>query len=214
MFVLFARHWWVLALRGVLALLFGALALLFPHVTLLFLVVLFGVYALMDGISSGLSALLATWEAPSHRAFLGLEGVVGLVVGVLTLLWPAITAAVFFALLVAWALLGGSIMLLSALNLHRALQEEVIPVLSGLSSLAFGVLLLLFPRAGILAVAWVIGLYALLAGNLLLVRALRLRHRMKQHQQLVPPKALSHQEDQGHDVSDEQPELIPGEHHV
>jgi uncharacterized membrane protein HdeD (DUF308 family) len=214
MFTLFARHWWVLALRGLLALLFGSLALLLPHVTLVFLVVLFGVYAVMDGISSLLTALLASWEKKSHRAFLGAEGAVGLVVGVLTLLWPTLTAAVFFALLVVWALLAGSIMLLNALRLHRTLQGEVVLVLSGLSALAFGMLVLLFPKASILTVAWVIGLYALLAGTMLLVRAFRLRRRMNQHQHWVPPKALTYQENQGHMGAGEQGEPIPLEHHV
>jgi uncharacterized membrane protein HdeD (DUF308 family) len=71
------------------------LALLLPHFTLIFLVVLFGVYAFMDGLSSGLSALLASWEKQSHRVLPGVEGAVGLAVGVFTLIWPAITAAVF-----------------------------------------------------------------------------------------------------------------------
>lgn len=181
MFALFARHWWALALRGIIAMLLGALALLLPHFTLMFLVVLFGVYAFMDGLSSLLTALLASWEKQFHRVLLGVEGGVALAVGVFTLIWPVITAAVFFALLVVWALLGGSIILLSALRQHRALQGEIVLVLSGLSALAFGVLLLLFPKAGILAVAWLIGLYALLAGTLLLVRAVRVRRRMKQH---------------------------------
>lgn len=203
MFAIFTRHWWALALRGILAMLLGALALLLPHFTLIFLVVLFGVYAFMDGLSSLLTALLASWEKQSHRALLGMEGAVGLAVGVLTLIWPAITAAVFFALLVIWALLGGSIMLLSALRLHRALQGKVVLVLSGLSALAFGVLLLLFPRTGILAVAWLIGLYALLSGTLLLVRAIRLRRRMMQHQHGAPPQGLAHGEDQGHVVAGE-----------
>jgi uncharacterized membrane protein HdeD (DUF308 family) len=214
MFALFARHWWVLALRGVLVLLFGMLALLLPHFTLIFLVVLFGVYVVLDGLSSGLSALLATWEKPSHRVFLGVEGAVGLTVGVLTLLWPAATAAVFFTLLVVWALLGGSIILLSALRLHRSLQGEVVLVLSGLSALAFGVLLLLFPRAGTLAIAWLIGLYALLAGTLLLVRAFRLRRRMKHHRHWTPSQGLARGEVRGPEGADGQTESIPLEQHV
>lgn len=196
MFAVFARHWWVLAFRGILALLFGGLAVLLPHMTLLFLVVLFSVYALMDGLSSLLTALLASWENQSHRTFLGVEGAFGLVVGVFILLWPPLTAAVFFALLAVWSLLGGSIMLLRVLRLQRAFQGEKLLALSGLTALAFGILLLLFPKAGMLAVAWVIGFYALLAGTLLLVRAFRLRRQMKRHQHWFTPQAPPSREDQ------------------
>ena len=207
------RHWWILALRGLLALLFGVLALLLPHFTLVFLVVLFGVYAVTDGLSSLLTALLATWEAQSHRAFLVLEGAVGLAAGVLTLLWPAITTAIFFALIALWALLGGSIMHLSALRLQRTLQGEAVLVFSGLSALTFGVLLLLFPRAGLLAVGWVIGLYALLSGTLLLVRDSRLRRRMGHHHQWALPPYPSSREGQEHGQTTGLAKPLPLEHH-
>lgn len=209
MFAVFARQWWILALRGLLALLFGMLAVLLPHFTLVFLVVLFGVYALMDGLSSLLTALFASWEKASERWVQGLEGIAGLAVGILILLWPTFVTGVFFALLAVWALVGGSFMLLSALRLHRSLQGEVLLVLSGLSALAFGVLLFLFPKAGVIAVAWVIGLYALLSGALLLARAIRLRRRMQQHQHWLPPQDASGGEDEAPGQAKERPEPQP-----
>jgi uncharacterized membrane protein HdeD (DUF308 family) len=100
---LLARYWWVLALRGVLAVLFGLFAFFIPGITLLSLVLLFGAYVLLDGIFD----LVAATRSPSHHWALVLEGIVGIIAGILTFLWPGITAMVLLYLIAFWAISPG-----------------------------------------------------------------------------------------------------------
>src|ERR1700681_2001068 len=86
-----ARHWWVIALRGLAAVLFGVLAFVWPGMTLAVLVLLFGAYALVDGI---LAIVVAARGGTDHRLFMGLEGVVGVLAGLATFVFPGLTALV------------------------------------------------------------------------------------------------------------------------
>jgi uncharacterized membrane protein HdeD (DUF308 family) len=100
---LLARYWWALALRGVFAVLFGLLTFFMPGITLVTLVLLFGAYAVLDGIFDLVSAI----RSPSHHWALIIEGVVGIVAGILTFVWPAITATVLLYLIAFWAIFTG-----------------------------------------------------------------------------------------------------------
>jgi uncharacterized membrane protein HdeD (DUF308 family) len=170
-----ARHsWWILLLRGLAAILFGIAALLWPHLTLLVLVLLFGAYALIDG-------LVAVGIALHERGVLGrwwvllIEGLLGVLVGVMTFVWPAITVLVLFSLIVAWAIVTGLLEVVEAFVWQRPFGLEWTQVLLGLLSLVLGIFLLLHPAAGLLALVWLIALYAIVAGLVLLVRAFQFR---------------------------------------
>jgi uncharacterized membrane protein HdeD (DUF308 family) len=142
-----ARNWWLLAIRGVAAILFGIGAFLWPGITIAVLVLLFGAYALVAGI----------------------------VTGILTFMWPNITALVLLYFIAAWAIFTGVFEIAAAIRLRQEIEGEWMLILAGIASLIFGVLLFITPGAGALAVVWLIASYALLFGILLLVLAFRLR---------------------------------------
>jgi uncharacterized membrane protein HdeD (DUF308 family) len=169
-----ARHWWVLALRGALAILFGILAFLLPGITLYVLVLFFGAYALLDGIFALATAF--RFGSRDERWWpLVIEGVCGIVAGVLTFLWPGITAVALIYLIAAWAILTGILEIAAAIRLRKEIEGEWLLGLTGVLSVLLGIFLMLMPGAGLLAWVWMVGAYALLFGILLLILAFRLR---------------------------------------
>ncbi len=169
-----ARNWWALALRGLFAVLFGLLAFAWPGVTLAALVILFGAYALVDGIFALIAAVRAA-EAHERWWLFVIEGLAGIAAGLLTFMWPGITALVLLYLIAWWAVITGVLEIAAAIRLRKEISGEWALVLGGVASVIFGFLLLLRPGVGALAVVWLIGIYALLFGALLLTLAFRLR---------------------------------------
>ncbi len=170
----FTRNWWMFALRGLIAVIFGILALIWPGQTLLALVLLFGAYALVDGIFAVVAGIAF------HRYFerwwaVLLEGLAGIIFGVLTFLWPNITALVFLYLIAAWALVTGVLEIVAAIQLRRVITGEWRLVLSGILSILLGVALFVFPGAGAVSLVWLIGIYAIVFGISLIALAFRLR---------------------------------------
>ena len=176
-----SRHWWAFALRGVAAILFGVLAFVWPGMTLAVLVLLWGAYALVDGVLALISAFRTNND---HRWGLLLEGLVGIGAGLVTFVWPGLTALVLLYIIAAWALITGVLELIAAFRLRRAIRDEWWLVLGGVASLLFGVVLLAAPAAGALALVWLIAAYAIVFGVLLVALALRL-HGMGQRRQAV-----------------------------
>jgi uncharacterized membrane protein HdeD (DUF308 family) len=171
----FRLNWWLVALRGLVAVLFGVLALVWPGVTLIALVWLFGAFALVNGI---LSLVLAA-KAPKGYPRIGsliLGGLLGILAGLLTFVMPGITALGLLILIALWAIVTGIMELVTAIRLRKIIANEWLLVLTGVLSVAFGVLLILMPGAGALALIWWIGIWALVFGILLMVLAFRMRH--------------------------------------
>jgi uncharacterized membrane protein HdeD (DUF308 family) len=168
---LLARYWWALALRGVFAVLFGLLTFFMPGITLLTLVLLFGAYVLLDGIFD----IVAAIRSPSHHWALILEGIVGIIAGILTFTWPGITAMVLLYLVAFWAIFTGVLEIVAGIRLREVLTGEIWLILMGVLSLLFGLFILIFPGAGALALLFWIGAYALVFGFMLIVLAFRLR---------------------------------------
>jgi uncharacterized membrane protein HdeD (DUF308 family) len=168
---LLARHWWALALRGVFAVLFGLLTFLIPGITLLTLVLLFGAYAILDGIFDIISAV----RAPGRHWPLVLEGVVGIIIGILTFIWPGITTMVLLYLIAFWAIFTGILEIVAGIRLREVIANEWLLILMGVLSVLFGFLILIFPGAGALAIIIWIGAYALLFGIMLIALAFLLR---------------------------------------
>ena len=169
-----ANRWWSLALRGAAAILFGILTFITPAWSLFALLILFGVYALVDGVFNLVLAL----SGPRNRQRWGalvFEGIVSIVAGVLTLIWPGITGLVLVLLIAFWAIVTGVAELAAALRLRKQIRGEWLMGLSGVLSIVFGLLMLMAPRAGALAVILWIGAYAIVFGALLLGLAFRLR---------------------------------------
>ena len=168
---LLARYWWALALRGLFAVLFGLLCFFIPNITLLALVLLFGAYAFLDGIFDLVSAV----RSPSHHWALVLEGIVGIIIGILTLMWPGITGMILLYLIGFWAIFTGVLEIVAGIRLRVVIANEALLILMGILSLLFGLFIIIFPGAGALAIAFWIGAYALVFGIMLIALAFRLR---------------------------------------
>jgi len=173
MAIQFARNWWVLALRGALAVLFGLLALVWPGITLMVLVLFFGAYALVDGIGAIVSALFSRGER--HWWALLLEGLAGIAIGVLTFVWPGLTGIMLLYLIVAWAFVTGILEIASAIRLWGTIKGHWLLLISGILSVLFGLIAVFRPLGGALALIWLIATYAILFGALLIVAGLWLR---------------------------------------
>jgi uncharacterized membrane protein HdeD (DUF308 family) len=168
------RNWWTFAVRGAVAVFFGAAALIWPGQTLQALVLLFGAYALVDGIFA-IFAGIASYRYFERWWAVVLEGVVGVVVGLLTFFWPSITTLALLYFIAAWALITGILEIVAAIQLRRVIANEWMLILSGLLSIIFGILLFAFPGTGAVSVVWLIGMYALVFGISEIIFAFRLR---------------------------------------
>jgi len=168
-----SRNWWAVLLRGLAGILFGIITFFAPAISLAALVLLFGAYALVDGVLAIVSAVRR--RGADRWWLLLLEGLVGIAAGVLTFLWPAITAIALLYVIAAWALVTGAFEIAAAIRLRKAITGEWLLALSGIFSIALGVLLVLFPGPGALAVTIWIGAYAFVFGALLFALGLRLR---------------------------------------
>ena len=167
-----ARHWWAIALRGIAAVVFGILAFVWPGMTLAVLVVLFGAYALVDGILGLLTALRGETE---HRLALAVEGVVSVLAGLAAFAWPGLTALVLLYIIAFWAIVTGVLEIVAAIRLRSIITNELGLIIGGALSVLFGFVLLVAPGAGALAVVFLIGAYAIVFGLALLGLAWRLR---------------------------------------
>ena len=169
-----ARNWWALVIRGVAGVLFGIGALVWPPAAVAALVLLFGAYALVDGIFNIVAAVRAPREG--HRwGWLMFSGVIGIATGLITFFFPGITALALVVLVASWSVVTGAAEIVAAIRLRKQIRHEWLWILSGLLSVAFGVLLLVLPAAGAVALAVWIGAYMLVFGALLIGFGLRLR---------------------------------------
>src|SRR4029077_4374515 len=139
--------------------------------TLLTLVLLFGAYAILDGIFDIISAV----RAPGRHWPLVLEGVVGIIIGILTFIWPGITTMVLLYLIAFWAIFTGILEIVAGIRLREVIANEWLLILMRVLSVLFGFLILIFPGAGALAIVIWIGAYALLFGIMLIALAFLLR---------------------------------------
>ncbi len=171
-----ARNWWVLALRGFLAIVFGVLAFLWPGFAWAVVVLLFGAYAFVDGIFAIVAAVAGHGQAGRWWALL-LEGIIGIAIGAITLFWPGVTELALLYLIAYWSIATGIFEIIAAVRLREHIQGEWALALGGILSVLFGLVLVVMPIAGAIAVAWLIGFYAVVFGVLLLVLAFRLRAR-------------------------------------
>lgn len=175
MIVLVLGDWRKVAVRGAAAVIFGLLTLLWPRLTLTALVLLFGAYALVDGLFTVAAVLADEPETRGERGWLMFEGLASVAIGVVTFLWPHITALALLYLIAFWAFVTGWLELATAARLRRQVRSGWLLIAVGVLSIAFAVVLVVNPGAGALATTWLIGWYALFTGALLLGLANELR---------------------------------------
>jgi uncharacterized membrane protein HdeD (DUF308 family) len=157
----------MLLFRGFAAVLFGILTLVWPSLSLTVLVYLFGVFAVIGGITAMAAALRN--RAEQGWGLLLFEGILGILAGVVALVWPGITALAFLYLLAAWAIITGALELVAPLGFPMSGGRAVLMVLAGLASVVFGILIAAQPASGLLAVVWLIGVYAIVFGVMYIV---------------------------------------------
>jgi len=168
------RGWWRVLLRGLAAIALGVLAFVRPDIALASLVYAFGIYFLVDGG-------LAAWTAIEGRKLseywwvLLLGGLAGIGAGILTFIYPGMTALVLLFYVAAFAIVRGALEIAAGIRLRKEIEGEWMLVLSGLLSVAFGVILMARPGPGIQSILWLLGGFAVVYGILLLVLAFKVR---------------------------------------
>lgn len=178
------ENWWAIALRGVLGILIGIVAFVLPVPTMVALVWLFGAYAILDGLFN----LVTVWRKGRTRPWwaMALEGVLGLGAGIVSFIWPGITALALVYLIAAWALVTGVLEIVAAIRLRKEIEGEWLLALSGVFSIVLGVLFAIAPDAGAVALVWFWGAYTAAFGALLIWLSFRLR---AGHEAIKPQEA-------------------------
>lgn len=183
-----ADRWWTLVIRGAAAILFGVLTFVAPGISLVTLVLLWGGYALIDGVFNLVTAVRGA-RAGRSWGWLTFEGIVSILAGVLTFVWPGITALALLLVIGAWAVLTGIAEIAAAIRLRKQISGEWLLAASGVLSIVFGVLMFMRPSAGALAVVWLIGVYALVFGATLVGLGFRLHKWRRQSSDRAVPTA-------------------------
>jgi uncharacterized membrane protein HdeD (DUF308 family) len=169
------RGWWLLLLRGIAGILFGISAFIWPGLTVLVLTLLFGGFALADGVFSLGAAFTGGGDRSIPTWWLAVIGLLGIVAGIIAFLWPGLTAFTLIVMIGAWAVAIGVLEIIGAIWMRKEIEDEWLLIAAGIISVLFGVAILLQPGAGALALAWAVGAFALLSGLLHVAFAFRLK---------------------------------------
>jgi uncharacterized membrane protein HdeD (DUF308 family) len=164
MLSLVSRDWWVYAVRGIAAILFGIMALIWPAPTLAVLVLLFGAYAFIDGVALLVALARGDVLARSHKWITGIMGALGIVVSIVTFLWPGMTTLTLLYVVAIWATATGILQIVAAIEFRKEIDGEFFVVLGGIFSIVFGGLLVAFPGTGLLSLVWLVGFWAEMFG--------------------------------------------------
>ena len=167
MTTLFRATSWQLTIRGLALILFGIMAPIWPDLTVAVLAILFGVYALVDGVVSVVGAILNRKTSPNWTLLL-IVGLISIIAGIFAISNPGVTSLV-------WALLIGLVSILTAVRLRREIEGEWVMIAAGVLSIVFGIALIVAPGAGAVALVWLIGAYAIILGILDMLLAARAR---------------------------------------
>jgi len=168
------NRWWVLLIRGLVAIVVGILAMAWPDITLLSLVCLFAIFSILDGLFGiflgfrGESDGTVWWT----MVILGVLAVAG---GIAAFVWPGLALSVLAAIVAVTAIARGAFEIYAAIRLRHEIDDEWILGLSGLMSVIFGGLIMYRPDAGLFAIAILIGAYMTALGIFGVALALRLR---------------------------------------
>ena len=168
------RAWWLVALRGVIAIIFGLFAFFYPGVTLVVLIAFFGAYMFVDGIVALVQAIRFRHEREQWPSLL-IEAILGIAAGVAIYFWPAIAALAWVFTIAAWAFVTGVLEVIAAVKLRQFFPREIFLALSGIVSILLAIGFAVLPLVGLLAAVWMTGAYAIVFGVMLLSLALRVR---------------------------------------
>lgn len=180
---LISRNWGWFLFRGILALILGILAIAFPFGAAFLFTAIFAAYVFIDGIFSLISGIQGARESRQRWISLVLSGLVGIALGIVFIAWPGASttayALVNVLLIAAWAVVTGVLQIVAAIRLRKVIEGEWLLGISGGLAMLLGVAVFIFalsdPRVSIVAIGWMIGLYAILVGIVLVVLAFKLR---------------------------------------
>lgn len=175
-----AENWWLMLLRGVAAIVFGVLTFGWPTASIVVLAIVWGCYALVDGVLALWAGVVGRTTARAARWWLALVGVLGIMAGGAAVAWPGITAMVLMFFLAGWLLTVGILQIWGAIRIRKEVQGEIWLALSGLLSIGIAILLVARPATALLATAWAIGGVAILVGISYIALGFRLRRAMRQ----------------------------------
>ncbi len=170
-----AEHWWLFLIRGILAIVFGILAFMWPALTVLVLTLLWGAYAVADGIMALWAAFAGQQGTRGNRWWLALLGVLGIVAGIIAFTSPGVAAIALLVVIAFWAIVAGIAQIVGAIRLRHEITDEWLLGLSGVLLLLFGLALIFQPVSGILSIVWLISLGSLVFGILTVMFAFKLR---------------------------------------
>ncbi|MDT1060557.1 HdeD family acid-resistance protein [Paracoccus sp. CPCC 101403] len=169
-----AANWWMVLLRGIAAVLFGIIALAWPGLTVYVLLLTFGAYAVFDGILALVTGYQRRKTDERWWAW-GLEGLLSIAIGLMALFWTEATALAFIIWMAIWGVIAGVFRIVAAIRLRHEIDGEWALVLSGVLLVMWGLLMAMLPAAGLLSIAWLLGIFAVLIGITLIALSLRLR---------------------------------------
>ncbi|GEL17738.1 HdeD family acid-resistance protein [Pseudonocardia asaccharolytica] len=171
--------WWLILLRGVLAVAFGLFALFAPASALLALVIVFGAYAIVDGITAIVLGVRHR-QVDRHWGWQIVQGLVSFIAGVIALLWPGVTALAILLIIAFWSIVHGVAEVVEAFAARKRGSEIWGWLLaSGVIGVLFGAVLLAMPGAGLLALLWMVGVFAVVFGVLVIMAAIRVRREVR-----------------------------------
>jgi uncharacterized membrane protein HdeD (DUF308 family) len=174
-------RWWTIALRGVAALVLGVIALFAPGLTFMSLVLVFGGYAIVDGV---LAVSMST-RGETRNATMA-RGLVSIVAGAVALLWPRMTGFALLMVIAAWAVASGVLEIVGTIRFRKVLRHEWLLALEGvLSIIFFGIALFVSPLAGAIVLGLWVGAYALVLGGMLIATSFRMRSLQREHPELA-----------------------------
>ena len=168
-----AKYWWLILLRGIVAIIFGVLAFAWPGITLITLILFYGAFALADGVLALGHAIMG--GNVGSRWWLALVGIAGIAAGLVTFLMPGLTALVLLFFIAVWSIVIGLMQIVGAFRLRKEIEGEWLLILSGAVSVLFGIVLLMQPGTGALALIWLIGSMSIVLGVIYVALALRLK---------------------------------------
>ncbi|KDN13608.1 HdeD family acid-resistance protein [Snodgrassella communis] len=171
---LLSENWWMVLIRGGAALIFGLLTWFYPFISILIMVMFFGVYALIDGV---LGVVIAINGRRTHQDWwlMLIWGMVSILAGIMTFFVPGITWLVLITFIAIWSLVSGILQIIAAIRLRKSIRGEGWMIVAGMLSVLVGIILLINPVQGGIALTWVIGVYAALFGVMNIALAFRLR---------------------------------------
>ena len=167
------RSWWLLLLRGIAAVAFGVLTFIWPQISLVSLILVYGIYALVDGVLALIAAIRGGGFAP--RWWLALGGVISILAAGVAFAWPGLTALVLVYLIGFWSILRGVLEIIGAIRLRNEIANEWSLGAAGALSVIFGLILVFMPGAGAIGLLWLIATWAVLFGLLLIWVAFKVR---------------------------------------